>query len=379
MMSNLMMKNQIRLSSNSSNGKGIEEPIREWKANEETMKEWGKKYKEAKDKLYEELQKKRESRINSINSIKSINESISKTGYETVPETEIERKKEKEKEKEKDRNTNTSTNTDTVSVSRSRSRSGSGSEIEAGTGTGTGTGTGRKNGIEQKQEQEMVDKQKIKKKIKPNPFKEIVSKNKGGYNSYLQNKALLGSIADILIEEKQKYFEDIFNKNVLGLFEKGKIYSMLLQVVYVTEGEVKGSSPMKSIILNKNINSYLVIQKIKIALQNFESEYQLSNYFGKCYVCWREWLSDEDYLKGISDEEVDNIVNEVLIEDMPQLYKDNIKNKELSKIIDISNFENIISVLPKYDSIDKLHSIGKIEEKALKFEAGYVEKGDILA
>ena len=373
MMSNLMMKNQIRLSSNSSNGKGNEEPIREWKAKEETMKEWEIKYKEANDKFYEELKKKRESRINSIN------ESISKTGYETVPETEIERKKEKEKEKEKekDRNTNTSTNTDTVSVSVSGSRSGSG--IEAG--TGTGTGTGRKNGIEQEQEQEqeMVDKQKKKKKIKPNPFKEIVSKNKGGYNSYLQNKALLGSIADILNEEEQKYFEDIFNKNVLALFEKGKIYSMLLQVVYVTEGEVKGSSPMKSININKNINSYLVIQKIKVALQNFESEYQLSNYFGKCYVCWREWLSDEDYLKGISEEEVDNIVNEVLIEDMPQLYKDNIKNKELSKIIDISNFENIISVFPKYDSIDKLHSIGKIEEKALKFEPGYVEKGDILA
>jgi hypothetical protein len=154
---------------------------------------------------------------------------------------------------------------------------------------------------------------------------------------------------------------------------------MLLQVVYITEGEVKGSSPMKSININKNINSYLVIQKIKVALQNFESEYQLSNYFGKCYVCWREWLSDEDYLKGISEEEVDNIVNEVLIEDMPQLYKDKIKNKELSKIIDISNFENIISVFPKYDSIDKLHSIEKIEEKGLNFEPGYVKKGDILA
>ena len=85
------MKNQIRLSSNSSNGKGNEEPIREWKAKEETMKEWEIKYKEANDKFYEELKKKRESRINSIN------ESISKTGYETVPETEIERERERER------------------------------------------------------------------------------------------------------------------------------------------------------------------------------------------------------------------------------------------------------------------------------------------
>lgn len=219
----------------------------------------------------------------------------------------------------------------------------------------------------------------IEKKIKSNTFKEIVSKNKGGYNSYLQNKALLGSIADILNEEQRKDFEDLFNKNVLALLEKGKIYSILLQVVYVTEGEVKGSSPMKSIIITKNINTYFVIQRIKMALNNFESEYQLSDYFGKCYVCWREWLSKEDYLKGISEEEVDNIVNEVLIEDMPELYRDKIKNKGLSKIIDVSNFENIISVLPNYYSIDNLHSIGKIEEKALKFEPGYVEEGDVLA
>jgi hypothetical protein len=49
---------------------------------------------------------------------------------------------------------------------------------------------------------------------------------------------------------------------------------------------------------------------------------------GDVFVCWREWLSKEDYLKGISDEEVDNIVNEVLIDDMPLHYRDYIKKKE---------------------------------------------------
>jgi len=136
---------------------------------------------------------------------------------------------------------------------------------------------------------------------------------------------------------------------------------------------------MKSIIITKNINSYFVLQRIKMALNNFESEYQLSDYYGRCFVCWREWLSKEDYLKGISDEEVDNIVNEVLIDDMPLHYRDYIKKKGLSKIIDVSKFENIISVLPKYESIDKLHSIGKIEGNAMKNEAGYVEEGDALA
>jgi hypothetical protein len=36
----------------------------------------------------------------------------------------------------------------------------------------------------------------------------------------------------------------------------------------------------KSIIITKKINTYLVLQKIKIALIHFESEYQLSNYRG---------------------------------------------------------------------------------------------------
>jgi HD superfamily phosphohydrolase len=81
---NMWMINQIRFSSNSRNGKGNDETIREWKEKEETMKEWDIKYKEEIDKYYEDLKKKRESRINSIN------ESISKSGYETVPETEKE-------------------------------------------------------------------------------------------------------------------------------------------------------------------------------------------------------------------------------------------------------------------------------------------------
>ena len=39
----------------------------------------------------------------------------------------------------------------------------------------------------------------IEKKI--NPFNEIVDINKGGYNVYLKNKALLGKISDILNDE----------------------------------------------------------------------------------------------------------------------------------------------------------------------------------
>lgn len=55
----------------------------------------------------------------------------------------------------------------------------------------------------------------------------------------------------------------------------------------------------------------------------------------------------------------------VLIDDMPLHYRDYIKKRGLGKIIDVSKFENFISVVLRtnYDNIYKLHSIGKITEK----------------
>lgn len=40
------------------------------------------------------------------------------------------------------------------------------------------------------------------------------------------------------------------------------------------------------------------------------------------FVCWREWISKEDSLQGISEEEVDNIVNEVLLDKIPLPYSE---------------------------------------------------------
>ena len=211
-------------------------------------------------------------------------------------------------------------------------------------------------------------------KVNPNPFKGIVAKNKGGYNSYLKNQVLLGSIADILNDALSKEFECKLKKNVLDLLEEGKTYSVLLQVTYIMDGPLKGSSPMKSIIITKNINTYFVLQRFKIALNNFESEYQLSDYYGECFVCWREWLSKEDYLKGISDEDVDNIGNEVLLEEMPMSYSEYIKKRGLVKFIDVSKFDQIISILPNYNSIDKLDSIGKIGEMGKNGVHGEIDR-----
>jgi hypothetical protein len=98
---------------------------------------------------------------------------------------------------------------------------------------------------------------------KVNPFKAIVNNNKGGYNSYLKNQVLLGSISDLLNEDLSKDSEAKFKNNVLDLLEEGKTYSVLLQVTYVTDGPAKGSSPMKSIIITKNINTYFFYKDLK--------------------------------------------------------------------------------------------------------------------
>jgi hypothetical protein len=118
-----------------------------------------------------------------------------------------------------------------------------------------------------------------------NPLKLIVDMNKGGYNSYLQNKAFLGDILEFLIDNLSEEIEVRFKKNVLDLLEDGKIYSVLLQISYINEGQVKGSSPMKSIIITKNIDVYNVIQRFKIAINNFIDEYELVDCSGKCFVC----------------------------------------------------------------------------------------------
>ena len=55
-------------------------------------------------------------------------------------------------------------------------------------------------------------------------------------------------------------------------------------------------------------------------------------------------------------------MNEVLLEEMPTSSNEKIKKKGIQRFIDVSKFEEIINVLPFYNSIDKLQSIGKISK-----------------
>lgn len=121
---------------------------------------------------------------------------------------------------------------------------------------------------------------KIKKRVNNK-----IAFTKGGFNSYIRNQVLLGDISHFFVDSLVLEIAEVFKNKVLDQLDEGRTYSILLYVKYIHEGVPKASTPMKSIIITKNINIYLVLQRIRYALSQFENEYQLSNYSGKCFVC----------------------------------------------------------------------------------------------
>jgi hypothetical protein len=127
---------------------------------------------------------------------------------------------------------------------------------------------------------------------------------KDGYVSYFNNYIRLGSISEIINTDMDNEKESadlikVFRGNVLNKLEKGKVYRMLVSLKYEVDGIVKGSSPMKSTMIGANINCVHILSKIHRELQRFESEYDLENYSGDCFVGWKEWLSIDEYAKGL--------------------------------------------------------------------------------
>lgn len=160
-------------------------------------------------------------------------------------------------------------------------------------------------------------------------FQSGYSKKGGGYKSYYKNFVRLGNIIDIIDDNYSVNFNDIITNNIFTRLEGEKVYRLLLTVKYESDGFVRGSSPMVAIMITKNIESFLVLDRIKRELLRFKYEYNLENFSGECYLGWQKWLSEEEYKK----ENVDKVISEVLCED-----------KKLK-----NNF-NKISDLPKADN-----------------------------
>ena len=57
--------------------------------------------------------------------------------------------------------------------------------------------------------------------------------------------------------------------------ENDKLYSLLVNIYYLENGQTKGTSPMKSIIITGDSNVSLIAQNINNALIRANNEYSL--------------------------------------------------------------------------------------------------------
>jgi hypothetical protein len=94
-------------------------------------------------------------------------------------------------------------------------------------------------------------------------------RRKSGYLSYLENIENLGNITDILNDDKSHIIEEQFKNKILNKLKDKQIYSILVMVKYVDEGVMKGSSPTVALHINKNINVFLLMDRIKTDLRHF--------------------------------------------------------------------------------------------------------------
>jgi hypothetical protein len=128
-------------------------------------------------------------------------------------------------------------------------------------------------------------------------------------------------------EKEFGVFGNVFSSNVLDKLMSEKVYRMLVSVKYEVVGIVKGSSPMKSIMITSSISCKLILERIQRELRRFENEYDLEYYSGDCFVGWKEWLSNEEIVAGINNKKVDEIVTGVLQDEV----KSKNKYKKISK------------------------------------------------
>ena len=139
-----------------------------------------------------------------------------------------------------------------------------------------------KDKINSKTFNDLVNK-KIKglEKVKSNELAHI----NRGYLNYNKFSCDLGFILDII---KVDIIMNRIKNNLICKLEDNKVYSLLLNVNYIKDGQVTGISPIKSIIINKNSSIKYMAQNMIIGLNKIINEYNIdgSDCFVRAY--WRE-------------------------------------------------------------------------------------------
>ena len=106
---------------------------------------------------------------------------------------------------------------------------------------------------------------------------------------------------------------------------------------------------MNSTMIVSNINCLHILRKIQRELQRelqrLESEYELENYSSDCFVGWKQWLSNEDFCKGITTKKVNETLNEVIEEEVKSKNK---YTKISQNMIEGKAFESINNFIPLF-------------------------------
>lgn len=135
---------------------------------------------------------------------------------------------------------------------------------------------------------------------------------KGGYTSYNKFNCVLGNIMELMNPEILRVS---LNENLMKILDGDKLYALLVNLHFIKDGQVKGISPLKSMIVTGDSNVKFMAANIINGLIRAMNYYNITYEEVTVRVHWREWVSEDEYNKMVSEADRTKITNEVLKEE----------------------------------------------------------------
>nr|YP_010555480.1 DNA polymerase [Ramaria rubella]UYR22229.1 DNA polymerase [Ramaria rubella] len=141
---------------------------------------------------------------------------------------------------------------------------------------------------------------------------------------------------------------------IMIVLDSDKLYAVLINLQYIKNGSITGTSPMKSIIITGSTNVSLIADNILNALTRAHNEYRLEA--EECFVSfyWRQWLSEDEYSKLVGPVNRNKKVEEVLREEANLKLDNQSKLDKIVRFMKIDQIQNYLNEFPQFNSITKL-------------------------
>ena len=178
-----------------------------------------------------------------------------------------------------------------------------------------------------------------------------LSATKGGFLSYLVHKNMLGNFEELL---ELEVLESALKSRLLSQFEPEKLYTILINLIYIEDGRVWGTSPMQSIIITAESNVSLIARTILNKLKRASNEYDIKDHSCQVQVIWREWLPEDEYSKLKSPIERTQIIDEILQDEADLKLDTDSKLRKIKKFMKLDDYDHKLEGLPEFDSIIQL-------------------------